>query len=148
MQPQSGGGSDASGGAAEIWKARANGHAAALFAARHGDRGKDSWRDHRQAVPGEGVVQQCEEIDRHRQRSAGTGATGLGIVAGPGAAPSLQGQLTPVQLALVQNLWHRRNAEQWNARSGCVPVGAGRGLSKTGRRDRRPISLQRRLAVL
>ena len=43
----------------------------------------------RQALPRESLVQQCEEVDWHRQRSARPGAIGLGPVAGPGATPSL-----------------------------------------------------------
>ena len=61
-------------GAAEVWKARADGHAAALFAAQHRDRRKDSRRHYRQALPRESLVQQCAEVDWHRQRSARAGA--------------------------------------------------------------------------
>ena len=39
----------------------------------------------------------------------------LGSVAGPGAAPALQGQRAALQLALVPHLGHRRDAEQRHA---------------------------------
>src|SRR6266853_192315 len=111
LQPQSCRGSDAGGGAAEIWKAGANGKPAALFGTQHRDRGKNSrWSD-RQAVPGESVVQQCEEVHWHRQGSARAGATGLGFVTVPDATASVSAQRSSLQLALVQKLWHRRNAQ-------------------------------------
>src|SRR5881296_1871195 len=74
---------------AEIWKAGANGEPAALFGTQHRDRRKDSRGRDRQAVPRESLVQQCEEVHWHRQRSARAGTTGLGLVARPGATASL-----------------------------------------------------------
>ena len=75
VQPQSGRGRDAGAGAAEVSKARADGHAAAFFTTHHRDRRKNSRRHHRQAVLRESLVQQCEEVDWHRQRSARAAAT-------------------------------------------------------------------------
>ena len=70
VQPQSGRGSAAGAGAAEVWKAGADGHAAALFAAHHRDRREDSRRRDRQALLRQGLVQQHAKVDRHRQGSA------------------------------------------------------------------------------
>ena len=55
---------------------------------------------------------QRPQIDRPRQGSAGARTARLGSVAGAGAPPSLQGQYTSLQLALVLDLRHGRNAQQ------------------------------------
>ena len=90
----------------------------------------------------QGLVQQYAEVDRDWQGGAGSGAVGLGSVAGPGAAAALQGQCAALQLALVQDLGNRRDAQQWDARSGCVPLGAGCGLSEDGHSFGRQVPVQ------
>jgi predicted dehydrogenase len=49
-------------------------------------------------------------FDRYRQRSPGASAARLGLVAGPCATQALQRQRAALQLALVQDLRHRRDA--------------------------------------
>ena len=60
----------------------------------------------------EGLVQQHAQVDRHWQRSARARDARLGPVAGPRAAPTLQGQCAAIQLALVLDLGNGRDPQQ------------------------------------
>ncbi len=59
-------------GAAEIWTARADGDAAALFSAHDRDRGKNSPRNDRETVLCQMLVREYEEVDRCGQRGGGS----------------------------------------------------------------------------
>ena len=61
------------------------------------------------------------------------------LVARTGAPQALHRQRSALQLALVQDLWHRGSAQQRNPRGGCLPLGARRGLSPAGYCHRWPI---------
>ena len=94
------------------------------------------------------LVQQHPQIHRHWQAGARSRHARLGSLAGPSPAPALQRQRAALQLALVQDLGHRRNPQQRHPRSGCLPLGPRRRLPQSCHRLRRPLPLQRRLAVL
>ena len=66
---------------------------------------------------------------------------------GPGAAPSLQGQRHPLQLALVLELGHERGLQQRQPRDRRDALGHGRRLPRARGVGRRPLPLQGRLGV-
>ena len=75
-------------------------------------------------------------------------AARLGPLAGPRPAPGIQRQRPALQLALVQNLGHRRGPQQRHPRGGRRPLGPRRRISPGRLRPRRPLPVPGRLAVL
>ena len=93
------------------------------------------------------LVREHAGFDWLRQGGPGARRPRLRAVAGAGAAPPLQGQRHPLQLALVLELGHERGLQQRQSRDRRHALGDGRGLPDPRRVRRRPVSLQGRLGV-
>ena len=111
LQPQSCRGRDAGAGAAEVRKAGADGHAAALFAAHHRDRRQDSQRHHRQAVFAKAWYINVRKSIGIGKEVPVPPQLDWDLWQGPAPRRPYKDNVQPYNWHWFKNLWHWRNAQ-------------------------------------